>query len=156
MSIKEPQPSVQSHFLDSTFAIRPLSVSTYRTSDKHRNCLRWDHRAAFRLSQNPRATLAVPRDLVGSHQPFWISSDLIDDWSSLNIVGSQSLWAAIAVGKFPVAKFSWCQWSNPEAFGTRMWNMISSPATPTVCLEQKSENFQSRNVKLSMPSPSRK
>ena len=34
---------------------------------------------------------------------------------------------------------------------TRMWNMISSPATPTVCLEQKSENFQSRNVTLSMP-----
>ena len=31
--------------------------------------------------------------------------------------------------------------------GTRMWNMISSPATPkacTVCLEQKSENFQSQ------------
>ena len=24
---------------------------------------------------------------------------------------------------------------------TRMWNMISSSATPTVCLEQKSENF---------------
>ena len=35
---------------------------------------------------------------------------------------------------------------------TRMWNMISSPATPTVCLEQKSENFQSRKVALSMPS----
>ena len=28
-----------------------------------------------------------------------------------------------------------------------MWNMISSPATPTVCPEQKSENFQSHNVK---------
>ena len=27
---------------------------------------------------------------------------------------------------------------------TKMWNMISSLATPTVCLEQKSENFQSR------------
>ena len=39
---------------------------------------------------------------------------------------------------------------------TRMWNMISSPATPTVCLEQKSENFQSRNVTLSMPSQSKK
>ena len=39
---------------------------------------------------------------------------------------------------------------------TRMWNMISSPATPTVCLEQKSENFQSRNVTLSMPSQSQK
>ena len=38
---------------------------------------------------------------------------------------------------------------------TRMWNMISSPATPTVCLEQKSENFQSRNVTLSMPSQSK-
>ena len=38
---------------------------------------------------------------------------------------------------------------------TRMWNMISSPATPTVCLEQKSENFQSRNVTLSMPSKSK-
>ena len=37
---------------------------------------------------------------------------------------------------------------------TRMWNMISSPATPTVCLEQKSENFQSHNVTLSMPSQS--
>ena len=34
--------------------------------------------------------------------------------------------------------------------------MISSPATPTVCLAQKSENFQSRNVTLSMPSPSQK
>ena len=32
--------------------------------------------------------------------------------------------------------------------------MISSPATPTVCLEQKSENFQRRNVTLSMLSPS--
>ena len=40
--------------------------------------------------------------------------------------------------------------------GTRMWNMISSPATPTMCLEQKSENFQSRNVTLSMPSQSQK
>ena len=30
---------------------------------------------------------------------------------------------------------------------TRMWNMISSPATPTDCLEQKSENFQSCNGK---------
>ena len=39
---------------------------------------------------------------------------------------------------------------------TRMWNMISSPATPTVCLEQKSETFQSRNVTLSMPSQSKK
>ena len=39
---------------------------------------------------------------------------------------------------------------------TRMWNMISSPATPTVCLEQKSDNFQSRNVTLSMPSQSKK
>ena len=37
-----------------------------------------------------------------------------------------------------------------------MWNMISSPATPTVYLEQKSENFQSRNVTLSMPSQSKK
>ena len=36
-----------------------------------------------------------------------------------------------------------------------MRNMISSPATPTVCLEQKSEYFQSRNVTLSMPSPSK-
>ena len=25
---------------------------------------------------------------------------------------------------------------------TRMWNMISSPATPTVCLEQKCEKSQ--------------
>ena len=40
----------------------------------------------------------------------------------------------------------------PMANNTRMWNMISSPATPTVCLEQESENFQSRNVTLSMPS----
>ena len=32
---------------------------------------------------------------------------------------------------------------------TRMWN-ISSPATPTVCLEQKSENFQSCNVKQNL------
>ena len=39
---------------------------------------------------------------------------------------------------------------------TRMWNMISSPATPTVCLEQKCENFQSRDVTFSMPSPSQK
>ena len=39
---------------------------------------------------------------------------------------------------------------------TRMWNMISSPATPTVCVEQKSENFQSRNVTLSIPSQSQK
>ena len=39
---------------------------------------------------------------------------------------------------------------------TRMWNMISSPATPTVCLEQKSENFQSRNVTLTMSSQSEK
>ena len=39
---------------------------------------------------------------------------------------------------------------------TRMWNMISSPATPTVCVEQKSENFQSRNVTFSMPSQSQK
>ena len=39
---------------------------------------------------------------------------------------------------------------------TRMWNMISSPATPTVCLELKSENVQSRNVTLSMPSQSKK
>ena len=36
-----------------------------------------------------------------------------------------------------------------------MWNLISSPATPTVCLEQKSENVQSRNVTLSMPSQSK-
>ena len=39
---------------------------------------------------------------------------------------------------------------------TRMWNMISSPATPTVCLEQKTENSRSRNVTLSMPSQSKK
>ena len=39
---------------------------------------------------------------------------------------------------------------------TRLWNMISSPAMPTVCLEQKSENFQSRNVTLLVPSPSQK
>ena len=39
---------------------------------------------------------------------------------------------------------------------TRMWNMISSPATPTVCLDQKSSNLQSRNVTLSMSSPSQK
>ena len=39
---------------------------------------------------------------------------------------------------------------------TRMWNMISSPTTPTMCLEQKYENFQSRNVTFSMPSPSQK
>ena len=45
---------------------------------------------------------------------------------------------------------------NRQHAGTRMWNMISSPATPTVCLEQKSENFQSRNVTLSMPSQSKK
>ena len=38
---------------------------------------------------------------------------------------------------------------------TRMWYMISSPATSTVCLEQKSDNFQSRNVTLSMPSSSK-
>ena len=49
----------------------------------------------------------------------------------------------------PVAKRNYMQ-------KTRMWNMISTPATPTVCLEQKSENFQSRNVTLSMPSPSQK
>ena len=43
------------------------------------------------------------------------------------------------------------QWVNAMtiAFTTRMWNMISSPATPTVRLEQKSENFQSRNVTIS-------
>ena len=34
--------------------------------------------------------------------------------------------------------------------------MISSPATPTACLEQKFENFQSRNVTLSTPSPNKK
>ena len=45
---------------------------------------------------------------------------------------------------------------NNDTNKTRMWNMISSTATPTVCLEQKSENFQSRNVTLSMPSPSQK
>ena len=39
---------------------------------------------------------------------------------------------------------------------TRIWNMISSPATPTVCLEQKSDNFHSRNVTLSTPSQSQK
>ena len=39
---------------------------------------------------------------------------------------------------------------------TRMWNMISSSATPTVCLEQKSENFQSSNVTLSMPAQYKK
>ena len=39
---------------------------------------------------------------------------------------------------------------------TRMWNMISSPVTPTVCLEQKSENFQSRNMTFLMPSQSKK
>ena len=39
---------------------------------------------------------------------------------------------------------------------TRMWYMISSPATPTMCLEPNSENFQSRNVTLSMPSSSKK
>ena len=37
---------------------------------------------------------------------------------------------------------------------TRMWYMISSPARPTVCLQQKSENFQSRKVTSSMPSSS--
>ena len=44
----------------------------------------------------------------------------------------------------------------PFTNSTRMWNMISSPATPTVCLEQKSGNFQSRNVTLSMPSQCKK
>ena len=42
------------------------------------------------------------------------------------------------------------------ALVTRMWNMISSLTTPTMCLEQKSDNFQSRNVTLSMPSQSQK
>ena len=46
--------------------------------------------------------------------------------------------------------------SKASLYLTRMWNMITSPATPTVCLEQKSEKFQSRNVTLSMPSPSQK
>ena len=41
------------------------------------------------------------------------------------------------------------------AWYTRMWYIISSAATTTVCLEQKSENFQSRNVTLSMPSSSK-
>ena len=27
-----------------------------------------------------------------------------------------------------------------------MWYIVSSPAMPTVCLEQKPENFQSHNV----------
>ena len=45
---------------------------------------------------------------------------------------------------------------KPYIYLTRMWNMISSPATPTVCLEQKYENFQSRDVTFSMPSPSQK
>ena len=52
-----------------------------------------------------------------------------------------------------------CRISEPfniSIWNTRMWNMISSPATPTVCLEQKSENVQSRNVTLSMPSQSKK
>ena len=35
---------------------------------------------------------------------------------------------------------------------TRMWNMISSAVMPTMCLEQKSENVQSRNLTLLMPS----
>ena len=40
------------------------------------------------------------------------------------------------------------QWlACKNIWSTRMWNMISSPATPTVCLEQKSDNFQSHNVK---------
>ena len=45
---------------------------------------------------------------------------------------------------------------DDQQIKTRMWNMISSPATPIVCLEQKSENFQSRNVTSSMPSTSKK
>ena len=40
---------------------------------------------------------------------------------------------------------AWRKWYySMETLVTRMWNMISLPATPTVCLEQKSENFRSR------------
>ena len=54
-----------------------------------------------------------------------------------------------------------CKWDIMDSFlqnyiQTRMWNMISSPASPTVCLKQKSESFQSLNVTLLMPSPSKK
>ena len=50
-----------------------------------------------------------------------------------------------------------CFWIIQVKLGiTRMWNMMSSPATNTVSLEQKSKNFQSRNVTLTMPSPSKK
>ena len=43
------------------------------------------------------------------------------------------------IGPLRINKF---EWNHQNAFKTRMWNMKSSPATPTVCLEQKSENFR--------------
>ena len=35
-----------------------------------------------------------------------------------------------------------CKGNDSSINATRMGNMISTPATPTLCLEQKSENFQ--------------
>ena len=46
--------------------------------------------------------------------------------------------------------------SPPGIHGLACKNMILSPVMPTVCLEQKSENFQSCNMTLSTPSSSRK
>ena len=44
------------------------------------------------------------------------------------------MWDACIIWIWSVNKFT-------NAYSTRMWNMRSSPATPTMCLEQKSENF---------------
>ena len=76
----------------------------------------------------------------------WMSRYLADDESSLlQIMPCQYRCWSISMTRHGVTR---------KKNKTRMWNMISSPATPTVCLEQKSENLQSRNVPLSMPSPS--
>ena len=46
--------------------------------------------------------------------------------------------------------------TNQPHGATRMWYMIWSPAMQTICLEQNSENFQSRAVTSSLTSSSQK
>ena len=58
----------------------------------------------------------------------------------------QSHWAGPARGieHRSLDKGFYCFWGviwRSRMARNGMWNMISSPATPTVCLEQKSENF---------------
>ena len=80
---------------------------------------------------------------------YWMLWDLCIDNAIITLQGS----ARAVLGVFFFELIRTGSHGACKTLTTWMWNMISSPATPTLCLEQKSESFQSRNMILSMASP---